>query len=468
MYMELIDPNQVNIRKATRTIYIYLFMVLSYSSSFAQFNEEMPRAGSRTISPIIYEAIPYWTDDTTSIELAVLYRISPAFLFFAKRDNTQQEIYEAKGELVIEILDDKDATIVRDFRPLRIERNSLPAEDAPPSNEIQGIFQFKLPLGLYRIIIEVKDNESGKSFIDREGKVTAQIFSSSRLNISPAILVEPIPSDTSANEQRKFFPINRGGNIIIGQTGGCLFQVISIDTSANLSLSWKVQRKNETDEDIPQELNGNRCIQQSGTPFITENPKSIFYTIKKDSKHSRLIFVPITFERLETGKYQLTLTMVQDTLKSMKEFAFSVIWPLKPRSLSDFKLAVDALRYIATEEEINQMTVFSSSKARKAFREFWQKQNPDTIRAFNPTMAEYYRRVDETIRRFSSTNEMDGYHTDRGRIYILFGSPSIINRLLKPNTAPTEIWTYEKLKRRFTFTDQQKTGNYILVKTEEY
>jgi GWxTD domain-containing protein len=164
----------------------------------------------------------------------------------------------------------------------------------------------------------------------------------------------------------------------------------------------------------------------------------------------------------------MSITVTQGTLNTTKDFFFNIIWPLKPYSLSDFKLAVDAVRHIATEEELDSMTAFSSSKSVKAFRAFWHKRNPDTTRAFNPAMAEYYRRVDETIKRFSSTNGMDGYKTDRGRIYILFGSPSITNRLLKPNSAPTEIWTYEKLKRRFTFTDQRKTGNYILMKMENY
>jgi GWxTD domain-containing protein len=181
-----------------------------------------------------------------------------------------------------------------------------------------------------------------------------------------------------------------------------------------------------------------------------------------------MVYIPIPIEQLETGKYQITIAVTQGSLKSTKDFYFNIIWPLKPFSLSNFKLAVDALRHIVTEEELDSMTAFSSSKSMKAFRAFWHRRNPDTTRAFNPPMAEYYRRVDETIKRFSSSNEIDGYRTDRGRIFILFGSPSITNRLLKPNSAPTEIWTYEKLKRRFTFTDPRKAGNYILTKMENY
>ncbi|MGD1046792.1 MAG: GWxTD domain-containing protein [Bacteroidota bacterium] len=447
--------------------YLTFLLVLFSSISFSQFGKETAPLVAQTFSPVIFEAIPYWTEDTTSIELIIFYRINPELFFFAKTSTAQQEIYEAKGELIFEIFDDKDAAITREFRPLRIERNSLPVEGDPFSEELQGTLTFKLKKGLYKIVVEIKDSESDKSFINRSTKIDTRTFSSG-LNTSPAIFVEPIVSDTFSNYQKNFFPINRGGSVIIGQTGGCLLQVTSPDTNTDIHLSWKVNSKNETDEDIPQELHGEKSIQQNGTPIVIENPKHVSISIKRDSKHSRIVFIPIPIERLETGKYRMNIAVTQGTLKSTTDFFFNIIWPLKPHSLSDFKLAVDAMRHIATEGELDSMTAFSSSKSMKAFRAFWHKHNPDTTRAFNSAMAEYYRRVDETIKRFSSANEIDGYRTDRGRIYILFGSPSFTNRLLKPNSAPTEIWTYEKLKRRFTFTDQRKTGNYILIKMENY
>jgi GWxTD domain-containing protein len=444
----------------------FLFFLCT-SISFSQFSDELLRSAPRSFNPITFEAIPYWTTDTTSIDLIVFYRINPELFFFAKTSSAQREIYEAKGELVFELFDEKDAAITRDFRPLRIERNSLPTEGVPFSDEIQGALTFKLKKGLYKIVVETKDSESGKSFINRDTKIDARSFSTG-LTIAPAIFVEPISSDTLLHKQMYFSPMNRGGSVIIGQAGGCLLQVTSPDTNTDVHLSWKVNSKEENDEDTPQELFGEKFVQQNGTPIVIENPKRAFISINKNSKHSRIVFIPIPFERLETGKYQMILTATQGSLKSTKDFFFNIIWPLKPFSLSDFKIAVDAVRHIATEEELDSMTAFNSKKSKIAFQAFWHKRNSDTTRAFNPAMAEYYRRVDETIKRFSSANETDGYRTDRGRIFILFGSPSITNRLLKPNSAPTEIWTYEKLNRRFTFTDQRKTGNYILVKMENY
>jgi GWxTD domain-containing protein len=437
------------------------------SISYAQFGEEMPRPSLHSSHPVIFEAIPFWSNDTTSIELAIFYRILPEFFFFSKTNKAQQEIYQAKGELVFELFDEKDAAVAREFRPLLIERNSLPEEGNPFTKEITGTLSFKLTKGRYKIVAEAKDSESGNSFINRDTKIDTRIFSSG-LNISPSIFVEPISSNTSSNKQLNYIPTNRGGSVIIGQPGGCLLQITSHDTSVEMHVSWKVTGKGEMDEDTPQELHGDQTYQEYGTPVIQENPKRVSISIASDSKRSRMVFIPVPFERLESGKYQMNIMVTQGALKADKEFFFNVLWPLKPQSLFDLKLAIDALRHIATEAELDSINAFSSSKSMKAFMAFWRKRNPDTTRAYNPAMAEYYRRVDETIKRFSSANEMDGYRTDRGRIYILFGSPSFTNRLLKPNSVPTEIWTYENLKRRFTFTDQRKTGNYILTKMENY
>jgi hypothetical protein len=81
-------------------------------------------------------------------------------------------------------------------------------------------------------------------------------------------------------------------------------------------------------------------------------------------------------------------------------------------------------------------------------------------------MAEYYYRVDETMRKYSTARENDGYKTDRGRIYILYGPPPKSERLLQPNSAPKEIWTYMNLHRRFIFIDPTKNGNFILSQAE--
>jgi GWxTD domain-containing protein len=75
------------------------------------------------------------------------------------------------------------------------------------------------------------------------------------------------------------------------------------------------------------------------------------------------------------------------------------------------------------------------------FYDFWTQRS-----AVNPEGAwiKYYETVLGVDQEFSSTN-MKGYETDRGRVYLQYGSPN--QRVIEPYTAnnlPYEIWQYYK------------------------
>jgi GWxTD domain-containing protein len=459
-------PHFANAPAITAFCVIIELLPLCSPAAFAQFTHELQRQELHAPNPVMVEAVPFWGKDTASIDLIVQYRIIPSFLFFARSEDNQQSSYEARGELMVEILDENGGAVTRAIKPLQIERSSLP-EGNIQSRELQGAFSFPLKNRAYKIHLEAKDFESGKTFDSNDIKVDARRISKSELSLSHAILVESIPTEPSTGA-RKFIPVNHGNSFIIGEDVGYLLQVYTPDTAWNVRLTWKIEGRSDANVDSIQHESGEQCSQWIGVPELVDKSGSIAYAISPGLPHSRVVFIPFPSRRLEEGLYSFFLNVQQDTLKQSREFTFSVIWPGKPRSLSISSIAIDALRHIATEEQMKQISGFNTRKAMKAFREFWRKKNPDTTSAYNPVMAEYYRRVDEAIRRFSPEGEPTGYRTDRGRIYILFGPPTKMDRLLKPNTAPTEVWTYEKLKRRFIFTDPQKTGNYSLVQTENY
>jgi GWxTD domain-containing protein len=143
---------------------------------------------------------------------------------------------------------------------------------------------------------------------------------------------------------------------------------------------------------------------------------------------------------------------------------FRVQWVNMPRSLRDFELAVSVLEHIASKEEYSELKRPFGKQRREKFEEFWKKRDPTPHTEFNEAMAEYYRRVDYAMVNFG--NKGEGWKTDRGKTYILYGSPSNTERQLSPTAPPREIWTYVNLKRRFIFIDQNRNGNYKLVATE--
>jgi hypothetical protein len=77
-------------------------------------------------------------------------------------------------------------------------------------------------------------------------------------------------------------------------------------------------------------------------------------------------------------------------------------------------------------------------------------------------MDEYYLRVEYANENFSTNR--DGWETDRGRIYVLYGEPTDIERHpFEINSKPYEVWYYDHLNRRFVFVDYTGFGDYELT-----
>jgi GWxTD domain-containing protein len=81
-------------------------------------------------------------------------------------------------------------------------------------------------------------------------------------------------------------------------------------------------------------------------------------------------------------------------------------------------------------------------------------------------MVEYYRRVDHASRTFGTLHDPDGFKSDRGRTYVLYGPPTTTDRTLDPVAGYQEVWTYENLGKKFIFADQTKTGKYVLISSQ--
>jgi GWxTD domain-containing protein len=131
-------------------------------------------------------------------------------------------------------------------------------------------------------------------------------------------------------------------------------------------------------------------------------------------------------------------------------------------------------QYIVTAQEQKQYEQLTDLKAKRNFlAQFWRQRDPDPSTFENEAKTSYYERVEYANKNFSmrefkssSTRYMDGWKTDRGRVYIMYGKYSDIER--EPNSSeylPYEVWTYEGIQGGvvFAFVDRKGTGDYTLV-----
>ena len=123
--------------------------------------------------------------------------------------------------------------------------------------------------------------------------------------------------------------------------------------------------------------------------------------------------------------------------------------------------------YIRTTPENNAFDKLKSiDEKRKFMFNFWKKRSYNPNSTLNEYKTDYFKRVNEANLLYKQ-GFMEGWKTDRGRIYITYGKPSEIEA--HPNEADSkgyEIWTYEAIQGGAicVFAEREiGSGTYYLV-----
>lgn len=121
------------------------------------------------------------------------------------------------------------------------------------------------------------------------------------------------------------------------------------------------------------------------------------------------------------------------------------------------------LIYISTRQEYERLTASQGNK--KAFDRVILSIASDTDRA-RKLIRNYFRRVELANRYFTSYKE--GWKTDRGMVYIIFGKPEQVFRF-----GDREVWNYDnaQFKIRFDFARSASLfdpDNFVLIRERKH
>ncbi len=121
------------------------------------------------------------------------------------------------------------------------------------------------------------------------------------------------------------------------------------------------------------------------------------------------------------------------------------------------------LIYITTRQEYDRLEATNGNK--RAFDRVVLGITTDTDRA-RTLMRSYFRRVELANRYFTSYKE--GWKTDRGMIYIIFGVPLQVFRF-----DDREVWTYKNDQYNITFNFSRSSSlfdpdNFVLIRDKKY
>lgn len=299
---------------------------------------------------------------------------------------------------------------------------------------VYAVKQYYLAPDNYKLNFLLKDKNSQKEYT-KDYKIVVKDFSRGRIKFSDIMLVSNFQED--AEGKKEISPIVNGnvGNL---KDFYLFFEVYnSSDSILESSYYYKI-----LDEKNKSLIEG------------TYNYYLDFGVNKKIEKVNTNLFI--------IGNYRFEITDKR-TNEIVTSRNLSYRWDYLPVNLKNLDLAISQLIYVATSEELDKIKDAKTKEEKeRRFLRFWRDKDPTPNTPRNELLIEYYNRIKIANERYS--HYVDGWKTDMGMVYIMYGNPSNIERHpFESDSKPYEIWEYYDIKRRFIFVDDTGFGDYRLT-----
>lgn len=372
-------------------------------------------------------------EDTGLCRLDVKIEVVNDFLQFVRTDSGLFEAgvvislsVEVKGGGEVQRLETTSTKQIADYSDTNSRRDFL-----------TGFFTIEQPPGEYTISVILVDKESNR-----------------REKASKEVILKGLPADRLALSDLMLI---RSNEIISGTRTPKVFNPADYidDESGDVFLFFDLRRPETISPcDVLMRVydENNILISQDSISVIGGAGLSAYS-------------IPLPTRDLNFGKYRVDLLCSQESSKAFKTKRFDVNSSGLPRTIQDLDLSIKQLKYVATENEIETLKEQFSSERERAFLAFWNEKFPVDSEKVNGKMVEYYSRINYANENFSGS--IPGWETDRGRILVIYGKPTEIERnVFEQNDVPYEIWYYNHLNKRFTFRDDYGFGDFRLVTPE--
>jgi GWxTD domain-containing protein len=307
----------------------------------------------------------------------------------------------------------------------RINSNELLYLQNPTSNFYSAFFRIRYELYTQlesKLLIDSSVVVFADSNLVMEGKMISGVLTMKPSRVEKALLKVDLVDLRRSSRVKRYFEVDRS-NPSCRQ----FFTLRLADSSYPLSRNYV----REDESVILSHVSGaskakvryyNREFPLPKPPFSVETPKVFDY--QADSIFEMDLNVPRVFK--QEGFYHIQLS--DSTKDGFTLYRFSKTFP-EVKSVEDL---IAPLRFINSNSEYKTLTDADFPKAE--VDRFWLKLagNPDRAKLL---IQKFYSRVEDSNEFFTSYTE--GWRTDRGLIYLIFGPPNIIYK-----NSTSEQWIY--------------------------
>jgi len=411
--------------------FILLTLVLSLQTSSAPAQTEFQP--TRSGSPIFHVDFVNVSSHEPGMSRLNLY-IKTTFeeLQFILRD----QVYKASYEVSAVVYENGDYQVDG-----KIDQEEATARDYEETNSRRSYslsyLTFDLAPGKYKFSISVTDLET-KATRSIKKEYVLREFRDARFQLSDLALVRNVEIDSLGI--KSFHPDVADFIIDLNNVLYAYFEIYNTpDTTKTYAISF--------------------LIRDARRKKIFENK----YKRRSEGQRTLEAF-QIPANKLSQGIYSVEVSVEDGRDKKELKKELIVRWINMPTSISDIDLAIQQLKYIANKKDFDRIKKSDRGDRLAEFQKYWEHFDPTPGTAANEAMDEYYARIQVANERFSGFRE--GWKTDMGMIYIIFGPPNDIERHpFDSGYKPYEIWYYHTINREFTFMDEAGFGEYRLITT---
>jgi len=399
---------------------------------------EMADTNSESAPFFYMDLVNLRSDEKGKSQLDGYFKIPFDELQFLKTENG---LYQAIYEISMVLFDEDDFQIDG-----KIWRDTVMVDNFDATNSRRDfVFNqvtFHLPPSKYRVDVRMLDADTQRNS-SQKTTIALRDFSSAKLTTSDILIAEDIEKD--ANGRLTASPLVGAPRKEDGKLFA-YFEVYSESSAPVLDIAYDIKNSH------------NRRVLSDQIKLDKQGPVTF-------------VNIPLLSEKLPHDSYVIHLRVKNGKEEIESERLFNMRWEGVPASIADLTLAIQQMRYIAKKDELKRILESSTEKQRGAFLDFWRRIDPSPGTEQNELQDEYYRRITYATLNFGGIQE--GWKTDRGMVFVLFGAPNDIERNpfnRSPRTAygrartikAYEIWTYHEINRQFVFLDESGYGDYRL------
>lgn len=426
-YLYRIIINRGKAVKNTAGLFLIIFIFTS-GTAFSQLVDKTLSENSRDL--FYFDPMVFYSNDQQKPRLDAYIEIPLENLQYKKNYNTK--LYDASINYIIKIVNSVNEIVVNESIKDYISTSKSDQKNLNESAKFI-VKEYYLNPGTYYSEITLTDLNT-KQEKTVKNKIVVEDFLQNEISFSDIMLVSNLK-------------IENGKKVITPLVDK------NIDNLNQLYLFFEVYNSR------------NQKITNSYNYKISDNKDNV---VEKGVFNLTLIpginkfFEKIPTQNLIYGEYSLEITdnfngnMIADKSFSNKMNGI-------PANGKDLDLLIDQMIYIANTDEINKIRNAPNSDLKQQyFIEFWKTRDPSPNTSRNELMIEYYKRIKTANERYS--HYIDGWKTDMGMVYIIYGEPSNIERHpFTENTKPYEIWIFYSVNRQFVFVDESGFGDYKLT-----